>query len=458
MTDSRKPGRFNQRFGKPILALAATLLGLLAAEGFVRLSRKAPEIKPIELSDTNCVYQRSTNAILGFELKSNYRNSNPDFIESYERTNSHGQRDRKRVIQKPEGVQRIILLGDSVVEGHGLAEDQTLSHLLEQLYENQKTEVLNFGVSAYCTLAEIELLETKGLQFDPDVVILIFVENDFDNFNREAFPLNGTLDRPALAKSFFKNSHLFRMVSIQMNLFGFEAEADPVAWNKTAIGDNNVVEGLRRFRQLANQHGFQPLVVVWPRFLNDRLEDPLFIPGSDTRLIVEHLAADNQIPSVRLSRFFREDLKQQPKENRNPRLLYSSGDELHPSKYGSHIAAQALKNILDTPERYLKFHESDSPLSSDLDRAALEAAEKLGTATPNYARVHHRVGVQHLKAGELDEAIGEFKKTLSENPKHAGAHNNLGLVYERMDRRTEALNHFKAATDLESDFVQAHFN
>jgi hypothetical protein len=50
----------------------------------------------------------------------------------------------------------------------------------------------------------------KGLRFDPDVVVLLFVENDFDNFNREAFPLGGTIARPAIVKALFERSHLFR--------------------------------------------------------------------------------------------------------------------------------------------------------------------------------------------------------------------------------------------------------
>ena len=74
---------------------------------------------------------------------------------------------------------------------------------------------------AYCTRAEVELLEVKGLQFDPDVVILVFVENDFDNFNREAFPLGGTIERPAVVESLFARSHLFRLACVQCNLFHF---------------------------------------------------------------------------------------------------------------------------------------------------------------------------------------------------------------------------------------------
>ncbi|MGY8688938.1 MAG: SGNH/GDSL hydrolase family protein [Verrucomicrobiales bacterium] len=182
------------------IALIAALLALIISEVVVRLLRMAPEIKAIGLVSEDCVYKRSTNPLLGFELKANYRNADPDFIESYERTNAHGLRDRERSTEKPDGVRRVLLLGDSVVEGHGLPEQETISRQWEKLYPESSTEVLNFGVSAYCTLAEIELLEKKGLAFDPDVVVVLFVENDFDNFNREAFALGEAVQRPAPVK------------------------------------------------------------------------------------------------------------------------------------------------------------------------------------------------------------------------------------------------------------------
>ena len=114
------------------------------------------------------------------------------------------------------------MLGDSVVEGYGLKEPDTISFQLESLFDEATTEVLNFGVSAYCTRAEVELLEKRGLQFSPDVGVLVFVENDFDNFNREAFPLGETIQRPAIVRSAFQRSHLFRLSCVQLNLFHFE--------------------------------------------------------------------------------------------------------------------------------------------------------------------------------------------------------------------------------------------
>ena len=48
---------------------------------------------------------------------------------------------------------------------------------------------------------EVELLKVKGLRYAPDEVILVAVENDFDNFNRQARGLGGVRDRPALVNS-----------------------------------------------------------------------------------------------------------------------------------------------------------------------------------------------------------------------------------------------------------------
>ena len=248
------------------LALAATLFALLLSELAVRILGLAPEVKAIDTESADCVYQRSTNPILGFELKAGYRNDDPDYVATYERTNAHGLRDRERSLEKPPATRRILLLGDSVVEGHGLAETVTISRHWEALYTDSKTEVLNFGVSAYCTLAEIELLERKGLAFDPDVVVVLFVENDFDNFNREAFALESAFERPSVVNGLYRCSDFFRLASIRLNLFQLGADADPARWNSEAIGDNNVVEGFRRLRALADREGFQPLVVVWPHF------------------------------------------------------------------------------------------------------------------------------------------------------------------------------------------------
>jgi Flp pilus assembly protein TadD/lysophospholipase L1-like esterase len=456
MSSEQRSRAFLHRLAKPAVAVCATLLALLAAEAFVRVLGRAPGMKPIQLSSYDCIYKRSTNPILGFELKANCRSDNPDFIQTYERTNSHGQRDRERTLRKPDGVRRVLLLGDSVVEGYGLRESETISRRLEDLYPDESTEVLNFGVSAYCTRAEVELLEVKGLRFDPDVVVLVFVENDFDNFNREAFPLGEMVDRPAVVKALFRRSHLFRLASVRLNLFHFGAEADPVRWNQDAIGDNNVAEGLRRYRELADRHGFQPLVAIWPRFLDDRIADVCFMSQGGEQLVVEYLAVMHDIPSIRLSGFFQRRHAESPGAV-NPRLRYSSGDELHPSPEGARVAAEALKRILAELDVGRAKSASEISRSAKSDAEAVAAAKALGQAQPNYARVHNRMGAEFLKTGKLAEAAAQFRQALQADPAYAGAHNNLGITYERLGHE-EAQSQFELAIQLRPDFTHAHYN
>jgi tetratricopeptide (TPR) repeat protein len=241
-----------------------------------------------------------------------------------------------------------------------------------------------------------------------------------------------------------------------LNLFRFRAEADPVRWNQDAIGDNNVTEGLRRFRQLADRHGFQPLLAIWPRFLDDRIADVCFMPQSSEQLVVEYLAAMHDIPSVRLSEFFQRH-RAESAGDVNPRLRYSSGDELHPSPEGARVVAEALKQVLAdlNAGRALLAREISRSAQSDVE--AIAAAKALGQAQPNYARVHNRIGTELLKAGKLEEAVAEFKKALEADPIHAGAYNNLGVAYERLGHE-EAQAQFEKAIQLMPDFTHAHFN
>ena len=437
---------------KVALAIFSTVAALAVGELVARVTKIAPNFKVMELGSENCVYQRSTNPILGFELKPNYRDPDANLIHSYERTNAHGQRDIARERKKPSGTKRILVLGDSVVEGYGLPESDTIPAQLQRLV-SENVEVLNFGVSAYCTLAEVELLATKGVEFQPDVVILLFVENDFDNFNREAFPLSGTVPRPAAAEWMFSRSHLFRSLCVELDLFHFGAEADPVSWNKQAIGDNNVVAGLQRLAQLADEYGFQPLVVIWPKFLDQQVVDVHFIDEQQSELVVESLARRFKLPCVRLSSEFRAH-HLNTEALSNPRLAYSSGDSLHPSPLGSRLAARGLKTAIDNLARGAL--KPDTPRTPNgLDEIA--AAKALGTAKPTYARVHLHLGNRHLKEQRYEQAIAEFENAIAENPQQAGAYNNLGLALLGA-QNGDAEAQFRRALEVQPDFVQAHFN
>ena len=439
-----------------VLDVVVIAVALLVVEVLVRGFGDLPDVRPIWASSEEYVYERSDNPILSYELKANYRNDDADLLVSYERTNAHHMRDVERTVEKPAGSHRIILLGDSVVEGVGIRENETISRSMEALYGEDRTraptEVLNLAVSGYCTLAEVELLQVRGLRFSPDAVVLVFVENDFLNFNREAFPLGESRERPAIVKTLFVRSHAFRLLAIRFNLFGFGADADPARFNRDAIGDSNVVEGLARLRELARNHGFAPLIAVWPAFTDDGVVDPHSMPDGRGPLVIERLAGMYGMPTVRLSNDFTAHLATVAAES-SPRLLYTIGDGQHPSPAGARIAAGAIVAALD---RDAAAGGEFAGSGGRLDAAAIAAAAALGAPEPDYGRLYSNLGARALTDGRLDEAMQLIDLALGEDPDNAGAHYNRGRLLEMGGELDAAAESYATSARLSPESARAH--
>jgi len=123
-----------------------------------------------------------------------YRHTKEGFSEGY--FNSHGFRDHERSYTKPKDTFRIIILGDSYVEGLQVALEDAFPALLEKkLNENSgslKFEVLNLGQAGFGTADEYMRYLNFGIKYQPDLVILAFLTgNDIRNnskvLNNEGF-------------------------------------------------------------------------------------------------------------------------------------------------------------------------------------------------------------------------------------------------------------------------------
>jgi hypothetical protein len=82
-----------------------------------------------------------------------------------------------------EGVPRVLFLGDSVTLGWGVDDEHTWVRLLEQraAEAGRPIECLNAGHLQYNTLQEADWLAAHGAELAPDLVVLTFVVNDFDD-------------------------------------------------------------------------------------------------------------------------------------------------------------------------------------------------------------------------------------------------------------------------------------
>jgi len=126
-------------------------------------------------------------------------------------TNSMGYRGAEIAARKQPGEFRILFTGDSFVYGDFVNDDQTLPARLEQRLNERcaNVRVVNAGLGDASILEEAQLID-RGLRLSPDLVVLVFGENDIADLNRPS-----TWDRLATnrrAKSRFPVAILYPLL------------------------------------------------------------------------------------------------------------------------------------------------------------------------------------------------------------------------------------------------------
>lgn len=358
-----------------LLLLGSIVLGVLVLEGAARYLKIAPAVLRINPGSEESAFRFSDNPVLGYEWKPGYRNDSPDLHQSFPATNRDGFRDVERTRQKPPGTKRILLVGDSVAAGVGIRDlDSLISRQLEQRLAGSGYEVLNLGIPGYCTYGEVELLATRGLTYQPDHVILLFVENDYvpGNFLFAQY----TFEHPPGTESLFLHSALFRWAALRWDWFDFGAAAKPrqepaddpdlaltrysYGRFREAVGSDagTVTRALTRLKELSEANKFGVTVAIWPRFSSSLiLEGDHELVGDE--ILAVKVARDLGFPVVMLSEAFRADFARALGErgmDSNALDLYtlSRDDPMHPNEHGAAVAAEALAGIFGhngPPER-----------------------------------------------------------------------------------------------------------
>ncbi|NBR86425.1 MAG: hypothetical protein EBT61_13115 [Verrucomicrobia bacterium] len=133
------------------------------------------------------------------------------------RINRAGLRnDREFARPKPAGVYRVLCLGDSHTQGYEVRQEHTFAMVLERFLNAQglRAEVINAGISGFGTAEEVAYLESEGVKWEPDAVVLGFFANDYeDNLKAGLFELEGGGSLKAV-----KHEHL-PGVSVQDKLY-----------------------------------------------------------------------------------------------------------------------------------------------------------------------------------------------------------------------------------------------
>ena len=199
------------------LAVSALIAGLVF-EGGLRLLGFGPPNTGLRF-----------DAQLGWALKPNSSFENESKAGEFDvtvRTDAHGLRDDYTgATDKPDGVFRVLCLGDSFTLGYTVDRDDLFVDLLENWWqaEGRKVEVINAGVQGYSTDQMVRWLEVHGAEWSPDLVLLLGYENDLywnlrssysgsskpqygdDGKLVEAGPLEDTSKRTALERTAIGN-------------------------------------------------------------------------------------------------------------------------------------------------------------------------------------------------------------------------------------------------------------
>lgn len=104
-----------------------------------------------------------------------------DEWDVYYQMNSLGLRDKEVTVNK-ENSFRILFLGDSFVQAHGVDLEKSMSRLLAKKLNSgggRNFEVVNAGVFGYSPLVEYLWLLKEGVRLNPDLVVVAFSVTDF---------------------------------------------------------------------------------------------------------------------------------------------------------------------------------------------------------------------------------------------------------------------------------------
>lgn len=329
------------------LALASTLAGLGLLEAGLRVRARALSPAALETARLGVpspggrarlghVVRLSPDPRIVYELVPGL---DVTFLGAPLRTSADGFRGAPVPATRERPAVRIVGLGDSVMFGWGVREEETylarLAGRLGAAHPEVAWETVNTAVPGYNTVMEVGTLEAKGLRFDPDLVILNFVGNDLGlpNFVEERpdplDPKRSFLVDFVRARLRGESEPGPRLVGVpaEARRFTGEAELSRVPQRYRGLVGLGAWRGaMRRLRALADAHGFEVVVLAHPEAFGFVREETgaLGFPLVETGPAVRAWAEAHGMDSIT-----------------RPPLTLTDGDP-HPSAIGHEIIAGVL--------------------------------------------------------------------------------------------------------------------
>jgi lysophospholipase L1-like esterase len=345
-----------------LLAGGTTLLLLLAAEAALRVQIWRREGAGGELGERLERSRRQEYRDLGEVNMSGLVQASPFEDVVYEpkpgiaglfrgkpfAINDGGFRGRETSREKPPGTFRIAGLGDSVMFGWGVGQEETFLGVLERRLNSlpgshPRFETLNFAVPGYNTAIEAAVFLRKARDYSPDLVIIQFITNDF------GVPLFMQRPRDPLA---LDRSYLAEWVAGRLSPAG-EAEDPELAGNQLRdMRGEERKEVLDRYAHMVGEPGFRRAMKLLADAAAERSIPVVVLTGSasgEKADLVRRVCRKHGFHLVEVKPyvddyFRRRDLPDS-KEDRRKALWVAPGDS-HPNAVGHGIYAEALQDRL----------------------------------------------------------------------------------------------------------------
>ena len=287
--------------------------------------------------------RRSDDPVLRFDLR-------PRGVARAEvdyRINALGLRGPETTLDKPAGVKRVAVLGDSVAFGYWVDEKDAFPRQLEAMLGagGARVEVLDFGVPGYNLDQETEALRAKALEFSPDLVVIAFCLNDLEGVF--SYELGLVQDRSSRSRTLLgrareallRHSLLFSWIEYRFselearrhfvrarNPMDAAVDAEAVSHQERALEAKLAV-----LRALLSPRGIPGLVVVFP-VMGGRFER---YPHTALHRAVVAAAERNGLGALDLLDCY------SAYDFRELRV-----DVVHPSPLGHRVAAHAIRDAL----------------------------------------------------------------------------------------------------------------
>lgn len=335
---------------KVVFRLLAVLFGLVLPLLLLEAGFKWLDVR--DAREANRIVRRVSRVSdvpgVRFELVPNVESPTPGQTQVV-RINNHGFRGPDVMLDKPAGVERIVVLGDSIGFGRTLPEEEIFPSILERLLNEgggRRVEVVNASLSGRDTWEEAAMLRHRLLSFEPDLVLLQICLNDHVRlpYPEQGSPLGAFGERDwwtyssLLAWLDRRFPEIHRLHVAALDSLGLRRSSERVILDhfidprQMLNVEPNWAEWSRvllEIRDLARSKGGDVLFVVFPiRVQAERGEE-------ETLPRLSAFARENDIPLLDLAPIFRED----------PGGLYQ--DHIHPTAEGNRRVAAAIAARID---------------------------------------------------------------------------------------------------------------